>query len=109
MFNVASTGALVTIYADTTTIENTLMTKYLDSVSGNFNIAARWMHQEAAWLEADKNTIYDDFSISFSFAVGDVCADNQIAIGTRTIERTYDVPLTSGTTNLLEIPRGSIQ
>jgi hypothetical protein len=109
VFNVASTGALATIYADTTTTENTLMAKYLDANTGNFVIAARWMHQEAAWLETDKDTIYDDFTITFSFAIGDVCAENQISLGQPSVEKKYDVPLTAGTTNLLEIPRGTIQ
>jgi hypothetical protein len=69
--NVASSG-LVTIFSVPDHTENDYMTKYASG--DDLVINAQWQHCEDTWVESDADCVTDDFTITFSYPLGDVCA-----------------------------------
>jgi hypothetical protein len=100
---------MVQIYTEPEQLELESMAKYLDVNGENLVINARWSHCEETWLEDDSDCVTDEFSITFTFELGDVCAKNIISLGEMTKEHWYDVKTDGSSAVLLEIPRGTIQ
>jgi hypothetical protein len=103
--NVAS-SSLTTIFTEPEQLEHEFMQKYISG--DNMVINAQWKHCETTWVEDDSDCVTDEFTITFSFELGDVCAKNIIELATMTKEQFYPI-MTDGTSlGLKEVARGTI-